>query len=52
VVISLEALDHVARMTLPVVELAVCCHRVDKMRTSVLDSDGVSVVICEEECQL
>ena len=50
VVISLEALDHVARMTLPVVELAICCHCVDEMGTSVLDSDGISVVICEEMC--
>lgn len=45
VVISLETLDHVAGMTLPVVELAVCCHCVDKVRSSVLHSDCVSVVI-------
>jgi hypothetical protein len=45
VVIPLEALDHVTRMTLPVVELAVGCHCVDKVRSSVLHSDCVSVVV-------
>jgi hypothetical protein len=51
VVISLEALDHVARMTLPVVELAICCHCVDEVRSSVLHSNSVSVIICTENCQ-
>jgi hypothetical protein len=51
VVVSLEALDHVARMALPMVELAVCCHCVDKMGSSVLHRDGVSVIICTGNCQ-
>ena len=31
VVVALEALDHITRVALPVVQLAVCRHRVDKM---------------------
>lgn len=51
-VVSFEALDHVTRMALPVVELAICCHCVDKVGSSVLHSDGVSVIVYKGKCQL
>ena len=45
VIVSFEAFDHITRMTAPLIDLAVRLHCVYKMRTSILNSDGVTVIV-------
>ena len=44
-VIALEALNHIARTTLPLVDLPVGSHRVDEMRATILDGDSITVTV-------
>jgi len=45
VIIALEAFHHVTRAALPLVDLSVCSHGVDKVRATILDSDGVAMTV-------
>ena len=45
VIIPFETLYHISRMACPLVDLSVSLHGVDKMRSTVLDSDCVSMVM-------
>lgn len=42
-VVALETLDEISRITAPFIYLAVRGHCVDKMRSTILDRDGVSM---------
>ena len=43
-VVPLEPLEHVARVGSPLIDLAVCLHRIDKVRATVLESNRVAKI--------
>ena len=45
VIVSFEAFNHISGMTCPLVDLAVCFHSVDQLRTPILNSNSITVVV-------